>query len=79
MHFKISSAICFNLYQSKILSSGNGLIHQGVICQVNMIMEDREIKMETCCEGSEGGGNLANVCMSLLASLASWFVSCVSQ
>ena len=25
MHFKISSAICFNLNQSKILSSGNGL------------------------------------------------------
>ena len=25
MHFKISSAICFNLDQSKILSSGNGL------------------------------------------------------
>ena len=26
MHFKMSSAICFNLDQSKILSSGNGLI-----------------------------------------------------
>ena len=26
MHFKLLSAICFNLYQSKILSSGNGLI-----------------------------------------------------
>ena len=26
MHFKTSSAICFNLDQSKILSSGNGLI-----------------------------------------------------
>ena len=25
MHFKTSSAICFNLDQSKILSSGNGL------------------------------------------------------
>ena len=25
MHFKLSSAICFNLDQSKILSSGNGL------------------------------------------------------
>ena len=25
MHFKISSAICFNLEQSKILLSGNGL------------------------------------------------------
>ena len=25
MHFKMSSAICFTLYQSKILSSGNGL------------------------------------------------------
>ena len=25
MHFKISSAICFSLDQSKILSSGNGL------------------------------------------------------
>ena len=24
MHFKISSAICFNLDQSKILLSGNG-------------------------------------------------------
>ena len=27
MHFKISSAICFNLDQSKILSSCNGLIN----------------------------------------------------
>ena len=26
MHFEMSSAICFNLDQSKILSSGNGLI-----------------------------------------------------
>ena len=26
MHFKMSSAICFNLDQSKILSSGNELI-----------------------------------------------------
>ena len=25
MHFKMSSAICYNLDQSKILSSGNGL------------------------------------------------------
>ena len=25
MHFKMSSAICFNLDQSKMLSSGNGL------------------------------------------------------
>ena len=25
MYFKMSSAICFNLDQSKILSSGNGL------------------------------------------------------
>ena len=25
MHFKMLSAICFNLDQSKILSSGNGL------------------------------------------------------
>ena len=25
MHFKLSSAICFNLDQSRILSSGNGL------------------------------------------------------
>ena len=27
MHFKMSSAICFNLDHSKIFSSGNGLIH----------------------------------------------------
>ena len=26
MHFKMSSAVCFNLDQFKILSSGNGLI-----------------------------------------------------
>ena len=25
MHFEMSSAVCFNLDQSKILSSGNGL------------------------------------------------------
>ena len=29
MHFKLSSAICFNLDQSKILSSGNGLNNAG--------------------------------------------------
>ena len=28
MHFKMSSAICFSLEQSKILSSGNGLTWQ---------------------------------------------------
>ena len=28
MHFKMSSAICFNLDQSRILSSGNGVITQ---------------------------------------------------
>ena len=28
MHFKMSSAICFNLDQSKILSSGNRLKHE---------------------------------------------------
>ena len=27
IHFKIASAICFNLDQSKILLSGNGLSH----------------------------------------------------
>ena len=27
MHFKMLSAICFNLDQSKILSPGNGLMH----------------------------------------------------
>ena len=30
MHFKMLSAICFNLGQSKILSSGNGLNENGV-------------------------------------------------
>ena len=37
MHSKMSSAICFNLDQSKILSSGNGLIcrlHMHSISQV---------------------------------------------
>ena len=28
MHFKMSSAVCFNLDQSKILLSGNGLTHE---------------------------------------------------
>ena len=32
MHFKTSSAICFNLGQSKILSSGNELISKEVKC-----------------------------------------------
>ena len=31
MHFRIPSAICFNLDQSKILSSGNGLNHVNVV------------------------------------------------
>ena len=30
IHFKLSSAICFNLDQSKILSSGNGLTHPSI-------------------------------------------------
>ena len=33
MHFKMSSAICFNLDQSKRLSSGNGLTHSKVLWQ----------------------------------------------
>ena len=33
MHFKMSSAICFNLDQFKILSSGNGLTIQIYHCQ----------------------------------------------
>ena len=30
MHFKMSSPVCFNLDQSKILSCGNGLMHQKI-------------------------------------------------
>ena len=33
MHFKMSSAICLNLDQSKILSSGNGLRIASVLWQ----------------------------------------------
>ena len=29
MHFKMSSAVCFNLDQSRILSSGDGLKEKG--------------------------------------------------
>ena len=42
MHFKMSSAICFNLDQSKILSSGNGLNMTLLVLsfQVATIIED---------------------------------------
>ena len=36
-HFKMLSAICFNLDQSKILSSGNGLINQE-LCSFQMLL-----------------------------------------
>ena len=41
MHCKMSSAICFNLEQSKILSSGNGLntsLHQ--LCLLLLVIAD---------------------------------------
>ena len=37
MHFKMSSAICFNLDQSKILSSENGLSEKIDPLKQNMI------------------------------------------
>ena len=39
MHFKMSSAICFNLDQSKILSSGNGL-RTGVVNPIQAAWPD---------------------------------------
>ena len=41
MHLKMSSAICFNLDQSEILSSGNGLIF------LALIPTDKGIKFKT--------------------------------
>ena len=37
MHFKMSSAICFHLDQSKILSSGNGL--KDTICEYEYFVQ----------------------------------------
>ena len=44
MHFEMSSAICFNLDQSKLLSSGNGLtnVWEDVFGQGEMDI-DREV------------------------------------
>ena len=46
MHFKLSSAICFNLDQSEILTSGNGLVIQSfwfgiyvAVCSDNHVMD----------------------------------------
>ena len=43
MHFKMSSAICFNLDQSKMLSSGNGLLkymYEGSVLGIDYPIHD---------------------------------------
>ena len=44
MHFKMSSAICFNLDQSKIVSSGNGL--KLALCCKGLILHPNEPRLE---------------------------------
>ena len=45
MHFKMSSAICFNLDQSKILSSGsNGLILNDTISDMKELLDKKLIR-----------------------------------
>ena len=40
MHFKMSSAICFNLDQSKILSSGNGFTDVIIVTPISYRITD---------------------------------------
>ena len=52
MHFEMSSAICFNLDQSKILSSGNGLSVQS-----HLITALRKKAFENGMVNGENAGN----------------------
>ena len=53
MHFKMLSAVCFNLDQSKILSSGNGLTARYALwiapCVVKMVILDNYIQCVPLC------------------------------
>ena len=52
MHFKMLSAICFNLDQSKILSSGNGLINYcqwGICMSFAWLLTSEEIVFLLAC------------------------------
>ena len=57
MHFKMLSAICFNLDQSKILSSGNGLkkynlskLTHIVILQIGFPKQTFSLDLESDCK-----------------------------
>ena len=43
MHFKMSCAICFDLDQSKILLSGNGLMGKSMLVLVKMFSSDNTL------------------------------------
>ena len=46
MHFKMSSAICFNLDQSNILSSGNGILYYKKLCMTPLCIKKKNCKRE---------------------------------
>ena len=46
MHFKMSSSICFNMDQSKILSSGNGLNFFTFLQAIGILRNSNR----TCCQ-----------------------------
>ena len=70
MHFKISSAICFNLDQSKILLSGNELNNQ--LCPIEKNMVFRHIK----CTMKEQGDRLPSLALkSIVDNKLSSFIT----
>ena len=58
MHFKMSSAICFNLDQSKILEFGNGL----TLYQIMKCMESSKFRVFADNSSTSGGLNYLISC-----------------
>ena len=58
----MSTAICFNLDQFKILSSGNGLRYHGVLSAITLILDKSQILLS----GKESSKNYLLSIMSML-------------
>ena len=65
---KLSSADCFNLNQSKILSSGNELEHFQIeiVCRQNFKFDEKGRKFSKQVENTEGKGEIARFKQFLL-------------
>ena len=63
MHLKMSSAICFNLDQSKTLSSGNGLKHKTPKTALILMFSKKKIsKVFPIHKGHDGPG-VTHLCL----------------